>query len=211
VWRWLCWAPLPHGMLGVTAATLAAATLAADPALLPPRSCAAPVPGHAQQSLYGKGVRSYHTLKHSSPAGCCQACAANASCEAWFAKVSPSPKPAFGECMLYGAAEAGRLSRGRCPGATPHRCFSDNWAQPAPPPPLPPPSPPPPPAPRPDVVLLRVSGTSTRRISPYLASMSIVYAWAPDRAGYANGTIGRWAARHHLNTARFPAGMAAYW
>jgi hypothetical protein len=48
-------------------------------------------------------------------------------------------------------------------------------------------------------------------VSPFLASMSIVYAWAPNAAGYANGTIARWANEHHLNTARYPAGMASYW
>ena len=55
-----------------------------------------------------------------------------------------------------------------------------------------------------------MSSVSSRVVSPYLASMSIVYAWAPDRA-YANGTIGAWAKEHKLNTARYPAGMAAYW
>ena len=45
-------------------------------------------------------------------------------------------------------------------------------------------------------------------ISPYLASMSLVYAWAPD-AAYKNGTMAAWARRHRLHTARFPAGMAA--
>ena len=42
----------------------------------------------------------------------------------------------------------------------------------------------------------------------YLASMSLVYAWAPD-AAYKNGTMAAWARRHRLHTARFPAGMAA--
>jgi hypothetical protein len=35
-------------------------------------------------------------------------------------------------------------------------------------------------------------------------------AWAPD-AAYDNGTMASWARAHRLNTARYPAGMAAYW
>ena len=40
--------------------------------------------------------------------------------------------------------------------------------------------------------------------------MSLVYVWAPD-AAYENGTMAAWAKVNHLNTARFPAGMASYW
>lgn len=39
--------------------------------------------------------------------------------------------------------------------------------------------------------------------------MSLVYAWAPDRA-YSNGTMAAWAKSNHLHTARYPAGMASY-
>lgn len=62
--------------------------------------------------------------------------------------------------------------------------------------------------PKPAVVELSVSSTAAWNISPYLASMSLVYAWAPD-AAYGNGTMAQWARSHHINTARYPAGMAS--
>ena len=55
----------------------------------------------------------------------------------------------------------------------------------------------------------------TRTISPYLASMSLVYAWAPDvvygNASRPNSTMAMWARAHKLRTARYPAGEASYW
>jgi len=57
---------------------------------------------------------------------------------------------------------------------------------------------------------MTVAETPAWVISPYLASMSLVYAWAPD-AAYSNGTMAQWARSHRINTARYPAGMAAYW
>ena len=69
--------------------------------------------------------------------------------------------------------------------------------------------PPPPPAPRPDVVELAVAGTAAWTISPYLASMSLVYQWAPDYLYNTsiNGSITKWAKRNRLNIARYPAGQ----
>ena len=60
-------------------------------------------------------------------------------------------------------------------------------------------------------VNLSVGSLPNGTVSPYLSTMSIVYAWAPDSAGYSNGTIARWAQANHVNTVRFPAGMASYW
>ena len=54
-----------------------------------------------------------------------------------------------------------------------------------------------------------------RAISPYLASMSLVYSWAPDavygNASRPNSTMADWARKHHLATARYPGGEASYW
>ena len=57
---------------------------------------------------------------------------------------------------------------------------------------------------------ITVTNDAAFHISPYLASMSLVYAWAPDVA-YSNGTMAAWASAHGIATARYPAGMASYW
>ena len=50
------------------------------------------------------------------------------------------------------------------------------------------------------------------RISPYLASMSLVYSWAPDQVyGGSNSTMSDWSKENGLATARYPAGQASYW
>ena len=58
-------------------------------------------------------------------------------------------------------------------------------------------------------------GAPTHTISPYLASMSLVYSWAPDavygNASRPNSTMVDWARLHRLHTARYPAGEASYW
>ena len=58
-------------------------------------------------------------------------------------------------------------------------------------------------------------GTALWSISPYLASMSLVYSWAPDavygNSTYKNSTMADWALAHGLSTARYPAGEASYW
>lgn len=55
-----------------------------------------------------------------------------------------------------------------------------------------------------------IGAPSGNTVSPYLASMSIVYCWARD-AMYSNGTMAAWARRNGLHTARYPAGTASYW
>eukprot|EP00947_MAST-08B_sp_MAST-8B-sp1_P001296 g1296.t1 len=53
------------------------------------------------------------------------------------------------------------------------------------------------------------------KVSPFLASYSLVYSWAPDRLygneTYKNDTLLRFARAHGLATARYPAGEASYW
>eukprot|EP00040_Diaphanoeca_grandis_P031659 m.189837 g.189837 ORF g.189837 m.189837 type:complete len:476 (-) comp32388_c2_seq2:159-1586(-) len=61
-----------------------------------------------------------------------------------------------------------------------------------------------------DVAIQSMDVDGGATISPYLASMSLVYSWAPD-AVYANGSIIAWANRTGLKTARYPAGTASYW
>ena len=65
------------------------------------------------------------------------------------------------------------------------------------------------------VVTVSVGGGPERAISPYLASMSLVYSWAPDavygNASRPNSTMADWARKHHLATARYPGGEASYW
>ena len=171
------------------------------------RSCAAPSV-HLQQNLYGKGLRAA-TSKCTGFGECCQKCLSNSTCGAWFAKMGVSEGE--GECNLYDLETAAHLHRGSCPGKSHPKCYSASWVLPPPPlPPPPPPPPPPAPAPRPDVVEVSVAAQSSWTVSPYLASMSLVYAWAPD-AAYKNGTMAKWAKHHRLNTARYPAGMASYW
>ena len=66
-----------------------------------------------------------------------------------------------------------------------------------------------------DTIVSATIGAPLRTISPYLASMSLVYAWAPDavygNATYRNATLRDWALANRLRTARYPAGMASYW
>ena len=47
----------------------------------------------------------------------------------------------------------------------------------------------------------------------YLASMSLVYEWAPDYLYNTsiNGSITKWAKKHRLNIARYPAGQDSAW
>jgi hypothetical protein len=197
----------------------------------PPRTCTGTLAnGH---NLFGKGVVPYREIK-CSIADCCAACAANASCGAWFAKESPKESRTFvnsrpdrdgiktalssvdvvvgaanadvhatplGECKLFSFAAAEQLTSGGCPktptGVQPV-CASRVWTAPGP-------------APRPVVVNLSVASRPSWTVSPWLATMSLVYCWAPDAAGYKNGTMARWANTHRFNTARFPAGTASYW
>ena len=65
------------------------------------------------------------------------------------------------------------------------------------------------------VVTVSIGGGPDRAISPYLASMSLVYSWAPDavygNASRPNSTMADWARKHRLATARYPGGEASYW
>jgi hypothetical protein len=192
-------------MLNLFAGLVQCAVVATDPTT---RSCAAPSV-HLQQNLYGKGLRAASTSKCTDPSECCQKCLSNSTCGAWFAKMGASDSK-NGQCNLYDMETAAKLQRGSCPGKSHPKCFSASWVLPPPPVPPAPSPPPPPPAPRPDVVEVSVAAQSSWTVSPYLASMSLVYAWAPD-AAYKNGTMAEWARHHHINTARFPAGMASYW
>lgn len=67
----------------------------------------------------------------------------------------------------------------------------------------------------PTPVTCTIGAASTRTISPYLASMSLVYTWAPDavygNASRPNATMTDWARANRLTTARYPAGEASYW
>ena len=63
---------------------------------------------------------------------------------------------------------------------------------------------------------LYVDASQPRAISPYLATMSIVYAWAPD-AMYgvnasvgANDTMAAWARSNNVAAVRYPGGQASY-
>jgi len=60
------------------------------------------------------------------------------------------------------------------------------------------------------VVDVQITSKPQWRISEYLSSMSLVYAWAPDSV-YSNGSMATWASTNRVTTARYPAGMASYW
>jgi hypothetical protein len=62
-------------------------------------------------------------------------------------------------------------------------------------------------------VELTANGTAAWTISPYLASMSLVYEWAPDYLYNTslNGSITAWARRNRINIARYPAGQDSAW
>jgi hypothetical protein len=190
----------------------------------PPRSCAAAERNGV--SLFGVPPP-YAIIHCTNISVCCATCQANGTgCGAYFAKVRPGPDRMaalptgsnLDECHLYTPAAAARLHKGDCPrhSGPKHECGSQVWVSPVPTPPGPPPFPPPPPPappPRPDVVELRVNGTTAWTISPYLASMSLVYSWAPDYLYNTtiNGSITRWAKRHRINIARYPAGQDSLW
>ena len=182
----------------------------APPPPVPPRTCLPSYPKNGTGvSLFGKGVKTMRDMKVQHFAECCDACRIDSKCGAFFAKLST--KSGGGDCKLYSLASAAKLDRGSCPSSKGTAiCVSSNWVVTPSPTPAPPSPTPHPPAPA-NIALGLTDPTSLGTVSPYLASMSLVYAWAPDAAGYANGTIAQWANAHHINTARFPAGMASYW
>jgi hypothetical protein len=202
-------------LLWQVASLLAAAASSAAAAAAPPppplRTCAAAANG---ASAFGAGSKPYAIIHCTNITACCATCAANTTgCGAYFAKTRPGPDDGeadasnLNECHLFDLAAATHLQKGDCPrkGGPKHECGAAIWVTPAPtppgppapPPPAPPPPPPPPPAPpppRPDVVELTVNATAAWDISPYLASMSLVYAWAPDYLYNTsiNGSITKW-------------------
>ena len=224
-------------MLSLLLLAVAAAAAAADPA----RSCAAGALVTNQDLPPNDNAKAYTTFACKDASLCCAACAANVTgCSAFYAKLSGGGDDGVGgsnldECHLYDAAAAAHLRPGNCPHSSgpKHQCVSALWVPgaptPAPPtPPTPPtpaaptpaptpptpPTPAPTPAPRPGVVELLVNGTARDRpISPFLASMSVVYQWAPDYLYNTslNGSITRWAKEHRINIARYPAGQASLW
>ena len=189
----------------------------------PPRSCDAGAIVMGQDLPPYGDVQPYDTFHCTEASACCAACAANASgCFAFYAKLSggggggDTDGSNLNECHLYDAAAAALLKPGHCPhkgGGPKHVCASAVWIPTPPPTPTPPPPPPTPPPVRPTVVELSVNGTAAWTISPYLASMSIVYQSAPDwfYNTSTNGSITRWAKENRLNIARYPAGQAAFW
>ena len=192
----------------------------AEPEASPPRSCAAPSVVTKQDLFAPAGVDPYAVHEISNATECCSLCSANASgCGAFYAKVSTKARGSTiadggdKSCKLFSPAAAGRLTKGSCkqfPHGTPHTCTSAVYVTPGP---TPPPTLPPTYAPRPGVVELSVNATSSWTISPYLASMSLVYQWAPDEMYNTsqNGSITKWAKRNHLNIARYPAGQSSLW
>ena len=139
----------------------------------PARSCAGGLDD--QHNLFGPGTQPYRDFKAGTIAECCEACSANASgCGAYFAKLGGSGGD--GVCKLYSFAEAARLQSGGCPAPNGKHviCGSVNYAG------QPPPPPPPPQPPRPETVELMVASDASWTVSPWLATMSLVYVWAPD-------------------------------
>ena len=159
-------------------------------------------------SVYGH-AKVHSATQQPDALSCCQRCAAE-ECAIWYFRQTDGGTT--GECKLYLADQVSSLKAGSCSSVHNNvKCASSPLPQPPPPPPTPPPPPPPPPVPPPSSVLLSVGAICKWTISPYLASMSLVYAWARDAAGYKNGTIATWATENRLETARYPAGMASYW
>lgn len=172
---------------------------------LKPWACPTAANGH---NLFAKGVEPYATRSLGIPE-CCAACTADASCGAWFGKVIQGQQTSDGQvgtpsatCKLYSHHAAGSLDQGGCPQPPSGQaeCGSAIFS-----PPSPPPSPPP------AHVSATVESVPAWTISRWLATMSLVYCWAPDAAGYANGSIASWAKATKMTTARFPAGTASYW
>ena len=187
------------------------------------RSCATGMI-HLHQSLPpSTHAEAFATLHTTNITGCCAACLSNSTgCAAWYAKVGGpdgvqySRGANLNECHLYDSVAAAHLRIAGCPQRDHrHRCASALWIAGPPSPPSPPaPSPSPPPhTPRPDVVELLVNSTAAWTVSPYLASMSLVYEWAPDYHYdiKLNGSITKWAKKHQLKIARYPAGQASQW
>ena len=194
----------------------------ASPPPPPPRNCTGTTNG-----ISTFGAEPYTIFHCTNITTCCALCAANETgCGAYFAKIASRPDSSeikvngrganLNECHLYDPVAAAHLRKGNCPhhGGPKHVCGSAIWVSPAPSPsPSPTPPTPPAPAPRPSVVELMVNGTAAWTISPYLASMSLVYEWAPDYLYNTsiNGSVTRWAKKHRINIARYPAGQSSFW
>jgi len=139
--------------------------------------------GTSNLSIYGADT--LRTFKTASQGECCQACADSNACGAWY----HVKRSAGWSCNLFASTDLPNLKTGDCSQwASPTSCAA--WISSA--------------------VQVEVTMDAKWTISPYLASMSLVYAWAPD-AVYKNGSIAEYAKQHRVATARYPAGMASYW
>ena len=187
-------------------------------ASLPTRNCTS-----ASNGISTFGAEPYTILHCTNVTTCCALCAANETgCGAYFAKIAARSGIAetkvdsgganLNKCHLYDPVAASHLHKADCPrhGGPKHVCGSAIWVSPSP---SPPPPIPPTPSPRPSVVELIVNDTAAWTISPYLASMSLVYQWAPDYLYNTsiNGSVTAWAKKHRINIARYPAGQSSFW
>lgn len=149
--------------------------------------------GTSNLTVYGADVlQSFSTASQDT---CCQACADSSSCGAWF----HANRSTGWSCDLFAAADLHSLKTGDCSKwATPTSCAA--WISFSPPSPSPA-----------SGVQLEITMDARWTISPYLSSMSLVYAWAPDAVYVKNGSLSEYARQHRVATARYPAGMASYW
>ena len=160
----------------------------------------------SHNNIYGP-VQPVSTSQVKSSFECCEtAFSANAT-NVWYFRLTDGHSK--GDCKVWHSNQVPELKTGHCSSAHSNvKCTSSFLSPPSPPSP-PAPSPAPSPLPPPESVSLTIDSTEKWNISQYLASMSLVYTWAPDRA-YANGTMAAWAKENKLHTARYPAGTASY-
>ena len=180
-------------------------------------NCPANFSGVANRTLYN--AKPYRTI--NKVAGihiCCATCGGGEErdkCAAWYAHQDQDDRTVY-TCKLFNATASAQAVVGDCTTwKPPAKCAS--WQlhpspPPSPPSPAPsPPSPPPSPAPNASSVNAHADFSAIQhQISPYLATLSLVYSWAPD-AAYANGSIAKWARKRGITTARYPAGENSYW
>eukprot|EP00041_Stephanoeca_diplocostata_P035070 m.1224826 g.1224826 ORF g.1224826 m.1224826 type:complete len:595 (+) comp24627_c0_seq9:70-1854(+) len=164
-----------------------------------------------QRSLFGKGIQPIQEFSVRNITSCCSACVdstnSTGACGAWFVKWPPvtnsQKSNKEGVCKLYNVSDVALLQYGNCSAfSKPAVCSASIFGvQPNPPPNIT------------SVVNITVSRRTPNDqwvISHYLAAMSFVYCWAPDRV-YSNGTMVQWARKNNVATARYPAGTASYW
>jgi hypothetical protein len=139
------------------------------------------------------GATAYSTFKTSSVSSCCAACSKNVTnCGGWYYHDD--------SCKLFSLVDKADYKMGNCTKWNPPKNCTSGF--PGPPTPTPGPFTP--------VVVHIDAKDEMWQISPYLATMSLVYSWAPD-AIYKNGSMANWAKQNKLATARYPAGEASYY